>query len=185
MVDLRKVVIEIKQVNQDGTPNPAPSPDVQGDTYNITNTTNISYILHPVQSLQKATIGRNVLVNQAFELAKSAITSAVSLSVSRYFTMKEDYMAETSLNNTMSALSKVASFGTSVAGGAVVGAQAGGAIGAGIGAAIAAVGWGITEGINAVGAYNNQMKSLQTSVYQSGFMQARYGLVNGGRGTEN
>lgn len=186
MADLRKVVIEIKQVNQDDTPT-APTPNNSGGDTNITNNTNINiqYVLHPLKTIENKTVGKNVLVNQAYQLAKQQVKNAITLSVSRYFSLKEDYIGQNIYNNVATGISKISSLGTAVVGGAIAGSSVMSGAGAIAGAVIGAVGWGVNETISSINTKYNSMLELGTKMYQTNFNVERYGLINGGRGTEN
>lgn len=180
MADARKIVIEIKQVNSDDTPK-TPSEAQSGQSEEKAS---VQSILHPSKSVERSTVGKSVLVSYAFSQASQSIKSAISLSVSRYFALKEDYLGETALKNALTAVNKTVSFGTSVLGGAAAGSLIG-PVGTAAGAMIGAIGWATNEVISGVQTYNASMLEIGTSAYQSAFANERYGLINGGRGTEN
>lgn len=178
MADVRKVVIEIRQTNSDETPK---TPSAQSDSGDASKT---QYTLHPSKSVQRQTVGKSVLVSYAFSQASAQIKSAVSLSVSRYFSLKEDYLGETTLQNALTAVNKTMSFGTAVLGGAATGSLLS-PVGTAAGAMIGAIGWATGEVISGIQTHNATMLEIGTSAKQSAFAQERYGLINGGRGTEN
>lgn len=180
MSDLRKVVIEIKQVNADGTPKSPEGGQADAGKTEI----NIEYIIHPIQYIEKQTIGKNVLAFEAYSQAKRLLSQAVTSSVNRYFSMKEDYKTEVIYSNVTTAVNKVASFGASIAGGAIMGGKLG-PYGAIAGATISAVSWGVSETISGYNSVANYRASMNESNMQASFMGARYGLVDGGHGTEN
>jgi len=182
MADSRNIVIELKAQNgaaTDSSRNGATSSD-------STNPGQVlSTMLHPVKSLEKATIGQNVLAFQAYQYAKSQIVSVARYELGKYFSLTENYTAQQDMSNIMTAISKAASFGTSVVSGAMTGLQVGGVHGAIIGASIAAVGTGVSEAIGIRNRFIEQNRFLINTNLQSNFQLVRMGLVDGGRGTEN
>lgn len=175
MADTRKIVIEITQGNGGSSNQPSNKNKVNKD---------FQELLHPLKKLKTEILGENVLINQAFDTAKKAILNSVSVTANRYFNLKEDYLSENLVNNALTAVGKVTSFGSAVASGAILGSSVTG-IGTAVGAAIAATGWVVNEGISMYGQLSNYYQSINATTYQTQFSRVRAGLINEGRGTEN
>ena len=75
-------------------------------------------IFHPIRTLEDVTVGKNIIAMQAYQQAKQTIIRTVDYYHNRYFSLKEDYLSETTYNNTKTAISKVTGFFTAVGGGA-------------------------------------------------------------------
>lgn len=166
MADERKIVIEVQlnDKSQDAVSNVV---DNEKDE---------------TAKIEKNSLAKNVLVNQAFQIAKQNITKSVDIMINRGLTLREDYIGEQTYQNAKTVINKVTSFGTSIWGGAMLGSSLG-PVGTIAGAVIGAVGWGISEMIaqdERKFAYNS---SLNASRYNMLFSQERAGLINGGRGT--
>lgn len=146
--------------------------------------TTLSNILHFAKSPIKSTLGKNVLLLEAYNQVKGNITQAVSTMWNRYANLKEDYMAQNNVNLAKGIIGRVAQYGTAALSGAMLGSAAG-PIGAVVGAAVAVTGTFVSNLINygaEISAYNEQNNALNI---QTGYSRLRAGLVDGGRGTEN
>lgn len=180
MADDRKIVIEIKNIESE-------SAAVKTNTTATQNSDSLQKTLktlfHPIKTLENETIAKNVVVNQAVHMALNAAKTAGMYYVNKYFTLNEDYLAETDFNNAMTGIKKVASFGTSIGAGAIAGATAG-PVGAVVGGLIGAVGWGVTQGFQTANTKLQQQIMINTNNYQSQFQQTRLGLTEG-RGVTN
>lgn len=174
MAETRKIVIEIRGGGG------GPSPDPGGGTTVV----NIDMAIHPIQSVNRAALGAySVLINQAYQNAKSAISSEIEYSANRYFQMREDYIGETTYSNAKVAVSKATSLVSSVLSGAMMGSAVPG--GAAIGAVIAAGGWVATNIIEISQRQRTAMVRLASENASLAFARSRAGLTDGGRGTEN
>lgn len=127
----------------------------------------------------------SVLLNQAWQQAKSLAVNALNSTANRYFNLKEDYMNENLYNNIKQVYQTSSSIVNSTIGGAITGATVGGGVGAAIGAGIGLVGSSISEGMNAYNKISTIYSKLQTNNYNAVFNQTRAGLTNGSKGTEN
>lgn len=126
---------------------------------------------------KKKKSAEEMFLNYAGQKAMSTLGSSISLSINRYFSLQEDYLAENLYNNIKTTLSK----GTSLYGNIAAGAAVGGAVGAAVGA----VTWVIGEGINQMQRYSGYYAQLNATNAQTEFSQKRAGLYDNGRGTEN
>lgn len=180
MADTRKITIEIKSENN-STPNNQAKNEKSSDG-SLTKT--LETLLHPIQSIEKATLGKNVLVYQAYNQAKSQVATSIEITLNKRFTLKEDYMAQNTYNVIKSEISKTTSAYASVIGGAIIGSKLGG-VGAIIGGAIGGIGYGISSVISYQNTLSSYNQSLNASNYAISFARTRAGLTNGGRGTEN
>lgn len=124
-------------------------------------------------------IGKN-----AFETAKQVVISGVENSLNRYYSLTENYMAQTTYANAKKAISAGISLGSSLIGAAKVG-MAAGPVGVGASVVIAGVAWGFSQWVSNQNRMSSYYQSLNASNYQSDFSQIRAGLIDGGRGTEN
>lgn len=127
----------------------------------------------------------SVLLNQAWQQARSLAVNALNSTANRYFNLKEDYMNENLYNNIKQTYQISSSIINSTIGGAITGATVGGGVGGAIGAGIGLVSSSISEGINAYNKISTVYSKLQTSNYNAVFNQTRAGLTNGSKGTEN
>lgn len=175
MADERKIVIEIVSKSESTSPIKA-----NGQVNNnITNITNNNYEVN--NNVTEETIedktGKNVLVNQAVEQAKSLLKESISSTFNRMFSLKEDYLMENDYNIAMGHISRFTSFALTTVGGY----KAGGLVGAGISVA----GWGLSQGINLINRREQFYQNLNASNQQMQFSRTRAGLLDNGKGTEN
>lgn len=182
MADTRNIVIELKLKDSNGG-NSLSSKSTKDDG-NEEFKADLTTLLHPVKTMKENTLGKNVVVNQAYNYAKSAVKQMAMYEINKYFSLTENYKAQQDMQNTLTTISKVASFGTTVAAGAITGA-AGGPVGAAFGAIVAAAGWVGNEIISAKQTFETQERNLATMNNASVFQLTRMGLVDGGRGSYN
>ena len=182
MSDTRKVVIEIVQTTSEtsssssvtasntgvGTSTPANESD---------GTINLTALLHPIKSLEKKIIGKNLVVQNAWKNIKSLIGSSVTYSLTKRLYLSEDYMAQNDMNNVFTGISKLSSLGNAIGAGITMGGAVGGAVGALI--------WGVSEGVSAYHRYDQAFIQLNENNYESSFQKTRLGLNDNGRGTQN
>ena len=169
-VDTRKLVIEIIDSSSGGEL-------TQGKETKEESKTNLTKLLQPNQTKQTKDLAMNVLVNQAYRNAKDALIKTVEFNLNRYFTMHEDYMNENTYNNAKAAIGKMASFGTTVAAGAMMGGP--------IGASVAAIGWGVNQAMAEKSTMSQYYQGLNSTNMETSFNRTRAGLINNSRGTEN
>lgn len=143
--------------------------------------------MHPIQNALKHQKGESAKAAVGKEFAKNVINTTELLvvnSINRYFVMSEDYKNQNYLNNVMSNINKVKSFGGSMITGAIAG-SAGGPIGAIAGAALG----GLASYTKMKVEYNNTLRSYKASLnatrVETSFRAERAGLYDGGKGTEN
>lgn len=180
MADSRNIVIELKVNN---------SQAVGADSNNksedeLSSASLLKTALHPIKSLEKATVGQNILVYQAYNYAKQQIKQVAQYTIGKYFSLTENYTAQQDLENVKTTISKVAGFGSAIISGAMMGSMAGPG-GAAAGAIIATVGSGINEAISIYQRFKEQDRSLINMNVQSNFQLTRMGLVDGGRDSMN
>lgn len=137
----------------------------------------LSKLLHPIKSAEKAMFGKHILLKQAYDQAKSVVGNAIQSSLNRYYALSENYMLETDITNLKTGISKATSFGTTIISGAMVGGP--------WGAAIAAVGWVGNEVISYNNNLSNYYSQINTNNYNTQFSRTRASLYDNGRGTEN
>lgn len=169
MADERKIVIEIVDKTGQGndvtpTPNPqpTPSPMPNADTK---------------QTKKQESTLKSVIINQAIEQAKAHVKQAVDVSLSQYFRLSENYMAENTISNIETTINKAISFGSAIAGGFAAGNV--------VGATVAGAGWAITEAIGTFGRMSQYYAQRNQINMQTAFVAERAGLTDGNRGTEN
>lgn len=179
MADERKIVIELKVNNLSSETSAA-----KGENSEDNLTDLLKDMQHPIASLEKATLGKNVLAYNFYQNGKQLLKSGTLYYAQKYFNLTENYKMQTDLSNTLSIIEHISSIGASIAGGALTGAKLG-PIGAAVGAVIGA-GTAIGNNIiSATKAWENQSISLHQANMQSSFQQVRLGLVDDGRGTLN
>lgn len=137
----------------------------------------LSKLLHPIKSAEKAMFGKHILAKQAYDQVKSVLGNAINSSLNRYYSLSENYMLETDIANLKTGISKASSFGTTVVSGAMVGGP--------WGAAIAAAGWVVNESISYNNSLSNYYSQINTNNYNTNFSRTRASLYDNGRGTEN
>ncbi len=171
MADTRKLVIEIVDTVVDS--------DSKSQKKNIEEEggINLSKLLHPIKTMESKVLGKNVIVNQAYDGIKNALIQTVELNLNRYFTIKEDYLGENTYNNAKSAINKVASGWSAVAGGALVGGP--------IGAIVGGTTWLVGQISSNQSTMSSYYQGLNSSTMETSFARTRAGLTNNSRGTEN
>ena len=184
MADDRRIVIEIKNV--EGESAAAKTNKIAEKNSNDLQKT-LKTLFHPIKTLENQAISQNVLVNQAvhqgIQVLKQSASAAVNYYISRYFTLSENYNAETDFSNMMTGFNKVTGFIGSIGAGAIAGSVAG-VPGAVIGGILGAAGYGVREGFGAAERKLQQQITISTNNYQSQFQQTRLGLTTG-RGVTN
>lgn len=115
-------------------------------------------------------------LNSAAQKAISTLGNAMNLSINRYFSLQEDYLAENIYRNAKTTIGKVESLYGSIKAGAAISGTFG---------VVGAVIWGVSEGLNQFQRYSNYYAQLNATNAQTEFSQKRAGLYNNGRGTEN
>ena len=179
MAEVRKIVVEIN----DKTLQAEKQTTIINNETNNTEV-NLSALIHPIKATEKHLLGKSVLLNQAYNVAKSGVKQSIDLSLNRYFNMKENYIGQTDYNNFMRGINVVSSVGTSIIGGAMLGSKLG--IGGAIaGATIGGIGAGINLAISYQGRLSNYYSSLNASNISLQYGRERAGLVDGSKGTEN
>lgn len=178
MADNKRIIIELRTITGNGG-SASRSGDSGDDSSSAhDDTANLNYIIHPIKSAEKALLGKSVLLNQAYGLAKQAVKQSVMYGINRHFNLTENYMAQTDMQNILTTIGKVSSLASAVGAGAMLGAGAPGAI-------IAAVGWVVNEGIGVYQRFDQAYIQLNEGNMQSNFQRVRMGLTDGGRGTQN
>lgn len=138
----------------------------------------LSSLIHPISSLKKKYLKDSVIANRSFDAVQQNLSTAVSISLNRYFNMSENYQLQNALNNVKTAYSKAKGLASSV----VSGAMAGGVVGAGIGLAS----WGLNEAIQYQARMGQYYSSLNEMNMNLNYSTTRIGgLVDNNRGTEN
>lgn len=159
--DTRKIVIEIVTSSEEEKENKTPKPtDNEGKV-----------------KRKETKALENILLNQAYNQAKSLVSQSVNSSLNRYYNMKEDYMLENNVNAIKQVYNKTKSLATTIVSGTMVGGA--------VGSAIAGIGWVVSEGINISNRLKDTYAEINATNYNKTFTKTRLGLVDGGKGTEN
>lgn len=168
MAEVRKITIEIIQKGEEGTPKPPDDTKPQEKA-----------------SSEGKTLLKSVILNQGYQTAKKLVIQGVKANINNYIALSEDYFAENTYQNVMTAVSKFTSLASTVGSSTLAGAQMGGAVGAVAGLVIGAVGWGVSEYM----AYQERMsgyyRALNSSIINKDYARRKSGYYDGGRGTEN
>ncbi len=194
MADDKRIVIELRATGSNfGAVNRSNNPfSVLGDDSG--KETNLVDILRNLQNpvgkvaskiFDEISMGRGKALMYVASSAFSVIKNSVLYQIHKYYNLTENYKAEQDLNNTVSIISNVAGGFSSVLSGAITGAQVGQVPGAIVGAVVGAATWGANTWVNAQKAWDQERISLSTMRIQSGYQQARLGLIDDGRGTQN
>lgn len=109
--------------------------------------------------------------------AVQTLGNSINLSINRYFSLQEDYLAENLYNNVKTTFGKFEGLVGNIKAGAGVAGFVGATIGAGL--------WVTSEAINQHQRYSNYYAQLNATNAQTEFSQKRAGLYDNGRGTEN
>lgn len=181
MADTRKITIEILNSDEGGS-NFDKGENTSTHSDNIDKT--INKIMHPIKSAETITIGKTVILNQAYQQAKQMLAQTIDLSLNRYYTLTEDYLGQTNYQNIKNTYGKVTGLASSIAGGAMTGGMAG-PVGAVVGAVIGATSWGINQTIQNKANLSGYYQDLNAANFNTQFSRTRAGLVNEGRGTDN
>lgn len=125
----------------------------------------------------------SVMINQAYEYAKSIVVNEVTYEVNKYFDLSDDYESKRDLNIALGVAKKVVGVGVATASGAKIGAKFG-PVGAVIGAVIGFGGSTIGEAINVYQAYDKQSITMKQRNKQLEYTRVRvgYSLTSGSIG---
>ncbi len=170
MADTRKITIEIIQKSSENTDTPSMPTETKAQE---TTKSEGNVLL------------KSFILNQSYNTAKQIVISTVESSVNRYLTLTEDYMAQNTYNKVKTDISKLASAGSAIIGGATSGAIVGGLPGAVAGAVIGTIGFASSEYISMQSRMSSYYRSLNASNIQADYSQRRLGLTDNSRGTEN
>lgn len=181
MADTRKITIEILNVENGNGGESEKSGNIGADD-NVGKT--INKIMHPIKYTESVTIGKTVILNQAYQHAKQMLSQTIDLSLNRYYTLTEDYLGQTNYQHIRTAYGKVTGLASAIAGGAMAGSITGPG-GAVVGAIISAASWGVNQYVQNKANLSNYYQDLNASNFNTEFNRTRAGLVNEGRGTEN
>lgn len=151
---------------------------------NVGGLGNLTRALHPVRLLLSEVTEKNQLVGYIFTESVISVNKAAKSEINRYYTLREDYLSQRTIENVNVALNKVQTLGSSVLNGASAGSFVGGA-GIIAGVVVGAASWGINEIIGIRNAGSNYYQQLNSTNFQTSFSQVRAGLIDNGRGTEN
>lgn len=167
MAEVRKITIEIVQKGEEGTPKPPDDTKAQEKA-----------------SSEGKTLLKSVILNQGYQTAKKLVIQGVKANINNYIALSEDYFAENTYQNVMTAVSKFTSLASTVASSTMIGAKAG-PVGAVAGLVIGTIGWGVSEYM----AYQERMsgyyRALNSSIINKDYARRKSGYYDGGRGTEN
>lgn len=180
MADTRNIVIELKLKDSNGG-NSLSSKSTEDKKESELD---LSALLHPIKTVEKNTLGKNVVVFQAYQYAKSAIKQMAMYEINKYYSLTENYKAQQDMSNSLTSISKVTGFGSTIVAGAMTGSSLG-PVGTVAGAIVAAVGYAANEGIQTYQRFEQQNRNLATMNVQSSFQLTRMGLIDGGRGSYN
>ncbi|MDY4822857.1 MAG: hypothetical protein SO148_03575 [Candidatus Onthovivens sp.] len=126
----------------------------------------------------------SIVANESFKQAKTIIKNIGTYSLNRYFNLTEDYLSEQTMQNVTTAIEKVTSFGTTIAGAVTVG-SAFGPVGIALTTTIATVGWLINDGIEKEKRWQTARLTQNNANYNREFSAIRAGLIDGSKGTLN
>lgn len=167
MADSRNIVIELVTkeggYSQETTEQIIKSPESQ---------------FQPIQITQESSsIMRNAIVAYVATQAISDIKQIGLYHLDKNINLSENYMLKTDLSNAQNVYEKTKSFGSSVLRGSFIGGA--------VGAIIGAVQWGVSNTIQVLQTQDKINMEISAIKHQDRFNQARLGLVDNGRRTEN
>lgn len=155
--------------------------DIKGDKNSAGSVEDVKNVNSEPNKLQEA----KALVKMGLEKVSGTVMQTAQVSLNRYFSMSENYMAETDYQNAMTLINKGKSFYSSLTTSALAGGSIGGAFGVAVGAIIGATSWVANEYVNYQQRMSNYYQNLNATRYQTEFDRTRMGLTNEGKGTEN
>ena len=126
----------------------------------------------------------SIVANEAFKQAKTIIKNLGTYSLNRYFNLTEDYLSEQTMQNVTTAIEKVTSIGTTIAGAVTIGSSFG-PVGIALTTTIATVGWLINDGIEKEKRWQTARLAQNNANYNREFSAIRAGLIDGSKGTLN
>lgn len=180
MADQKEIVIDIRSSQPSAT-----GQSVSKDEETSSFSKDLSKLLHPIRTLETETVGKNIILNQAYQNAKQNVKQMIDFSLNRYFNMKEDYLSQNTFNHVKTAISKVGSFFEATGAGALSGASVGGVPGAIAGAAVGAI---TNIGSQVIG-YEQRMSgyysALNATNFQTNFRASKMNLIDDNRNTLN
>lgn len=120
----------------------------------------------------------NVVVQQTWSFVKSEVRKVVNYEINKWFTIKDDYIAQRSLTNAMNVISKTKDITVAIAGGFVAAGAAG--------ATVLAIGSLVSLGIDIAQNYDQQNLKLKQMEAQLKYQRDRVGYsLTSGRIGEN
>lgn len=140
--------------------------------------------LHPIKNSKFAETSAYIVLNQAWQQTKQRLTQAADFSIGRYYSLTEDYLAQTNYQNIKTIIGKGSNAASSIIGGTITGSYAG-PVGAAFGFVIGAASWYAGEYIQNKSNLSSYYQDLNATNFNTQYSQTRAGLINGGRGTEN
>lgn len=126
----------------------------------------------------------SIVANEAFKQAKTIIKNLGTYSLNRYFNLTEDYLSEQTMQNVVTAIEKVTSIGTTIAGAVTIGSSFG-PVGIALTTTIATVGRLINDGIEKEKRWQTARLAQNNANYNREFSAIRAGLIDGSKGTLN
>ena len=155
--------------------------DIKGDKNSAGSVKDVKNVNSEPNKVQEA----KALVKMGAEKVGNIVMQTAQVSLNRYFSMSENYMAETDYQNAMTLINKGKSLYSSLTTSALAGGAVGGPFGVAVGAIIGATSWAANEYVNYQQRMSNYYQNLNATRYQTEFDRTRMGLTNEGKGTEN
>lgn len=116
-------------------------------------------------------------IHYSISNASQVVSTAISTSQSRYFSLSENYIAENNYQNTMTAINRGKSLVSAISAGTITMGP--------IGGVVAGAGWIASNYFIERNAESSYYQNINATSMQTQFSRVRAGLVNGGKGTEN
>lgn len=179
MADQKEIVIDIRSSQPSAT-----GQSVGKDEEASSFSKDLSELLHPIRTLETETIGKNIILNQAYQNAKQNVKQMIDFSLNRYFNMKEDYLSQNTFNHVKTAISKVGSFFEATGAGALAGSKFG-LPGAVVGAAVGATGNAISQVVSYEQRMSGYYSALNATNFQTSFQASKMNLIDDNRNTLN
>lgn len=169
MAEERRIIVEIVSKNSEMQTNPNNPEEKKEELPGSQQSIKVKHI-----SVDKTA---RSLTSMIKDRGEGLLRQSLTTTVNRYFSLSENYMAETDYSNVMTTINKGKSFVSTVKVGAAIGGWAGAAIGA--------AAWGVNEFVSYQSRMSNYYQNLNATNYQTQFDRSRLGLTNEGKGTEN
>lgn len=174
---LSKMVVEVidktKEFKEGGTAASSPVENVTADTNSS------------IKNAKGTSVAKTMMIIKVVNEVSSQVKRMATSTGNRYFNLTEDYMAENQMNLIDAYVGRAKTLASDLYSGAKIGAMVGGPIGAVVGLIGGIITYEADKAITIRQRESQWYSQLNATNAQTGWQQARLGLIDNGRGTEN